>query len=73
VSYVAHGAGEEISRETLDLLARIVGIEVPDADAADLAEAFRSQLASMEQIDRLDLTDVQPALRFDPRWDDRPG
>ena len=70
MSYVAQGAGEEISRETLDLLARIVGIEVPEGDAADLADALRSQLASMDKIDRLDLTDVQPALRFDPRWND---
>jgi Asp-tRNA(Asn)/Glu-tRNA(Gln) amidotransferase C subunit len=70
LSYLTHGAGEQISRETLELLARIVGIDVPDGDAADLAEALRSQLASMEQIDRLDLRDAQPALRFDPRWHD---
>jgi Asp-tRNA(Asn)/Glu-tRNA(Gln) amidotransferase C subunit len=70
VSYVGRGAGDEISRETLELLAQIAGIKVPAEDAAALRDALRNQLASMEQIDRLDLTGVQPALRFDPRWND---
>jgi Asp-tRNA(Asn)/Glu-tRNA(Gln) amidotransferase C subunit len=70
VSYLGRGAGDEISRGTLELLAHIAGIDVPDEDAAGLADALRNQLASIELIDRLDLTDVQPALRFDPRWDD---
>jgi Asp-tRNA(Asn)/Glu-tRNA(Gln) amidotransferase C subunit len=70
VSYLGRGAGAEISRETLELLARIAGIDVAEEDASDLADALRNQLASMESIDRLDLRDVQPALRFDPRWHD---
>jgi Asp-tRNA(Asn)/Glu-tRNA(Gln) amidotransferase C subunit len=70
VSYLGRGAGDEISRETLELLAQIAGIQVPEDDAAGLTEALRNQLASIELIDRLDLTDVQPALWFDPRWDD---
>jgi hypothetical protein len=71
VSYLGRGgAGGEISRETLELLVQLVGIPLPAEDAAALAEALRNQLASIELIDRLDLTDIQPALGFDPRWDD---
>jgi hypothetical protein len=70
VSYLSAGGGHELSSETLELLAQLAGMPLPPEDIALLAGALRNQLASIELIDRLDLADVQPALRFDPRWDD---
>jgi hypothetical protein len=43
---------------------------LPREDIDLLATALRNQLASTESIDRLDLGEVQPALNFDPRWND---
>jgi Asp-tRNA(Asn)/Glu-tRNA(Gln) amidotransferase C subunit len=70
LSYLGAGAGGGISRETLELLAQLVRMPLAAEDADALAAAVVAQLASIEQIDRLDLDDVQPALGFDPRWDD---
>jgi hypothetical protein len=70
VSYLSAGGGHELSPETLELIAQLAGITLPPEDIAALAGALRNQLAAIELIDRLDLSDVQPALGFDPRWDD---
>ena len=70
MSYLRTGDGNELSPEILEVLAQLARMPLPPEDVALLAGALRNQLASIELIDRLDLTDVQPALRFDPRWDD---
>jgi hypothetical protein len=70
VSYLSAGGGHELSPETLELIAQLAGITLPPEDIAALAGALRNQLAAIELIDRLDLSDGQPALGFDPRWDD---
>jgi Asp-tRNA(Asn)/Glu-tRNA(Gln) amidotransferase C subunit len=59
-----------ISPEVVELLARLVGLTLPPEDIEPLATALRSQLASIEALDELDLTDVNPILEFDPRWPD---
>jgi hypothetical protein len=70
VSYLSAGGGHELSPETLELIAQLAGITLPPEDIDGLAGALRNQLAAIELIDRLDLSDVQPALGFNPRWDD---
>ena len=35
----------------------------------DLATSVRDQLASVRPWKTLDLTDIMPALEFDPRWE----
>lgn len=59
-----------ISPATIELLARLGGFPLPPEDVEALATALRSQLASIEALDELDVTDVNPALEFDPRWND---
>jgi Asp-tRNA(Asn)/Glu-tRNA(Gln) amidotransferase C subunit len=59
-----------ISPEVVALLARLAGLMLPPEDIEPLATALRSQLASIEALDELDLTDVNPILEFDPRWPD---
>jgi Asp-tRNA(Asn)/Glu-tRNA(Gln) amidotransferase C subunit len=62
------GEGERISPETTRLLAALAGFAVPDEDVELLAAALSSQLRSIAALDQLDLTDVNPAVEFDPRW-----
>ena len=69
MSYIKSTVGNRIDVETIETLVRLAGFTVPPEDISLLAEALRDQLASMEQLDRLDLADVNPALEFDPRWD----
>jgi Asp-tRNA(Asn)/Glu-tRNA(Gln) amidotransferase C subunit len=57
-----------IDPETVTLLAQLAGFTVPPEDVQPLADALRNQLASMETLEELDLTDVNPSLEFDPRW-----
>ena len=59
-----------ISPEVVALLARLAGLTLPPEDIEPLATALCSQLASIEALDELDLTDVNPILEFDPRWPD---
>lgn len=69
VSYIKSTTGHRIDGETIETLVRLAGFTVPPEDVSRLADALRDQLASMEQLDQLNLTDVNPALEFDPRWD----
>jgi hypothetical protein len=70
VSYIRPSAGAPISHEALGMLARLLGIELMDADLEPLAAALRDQLAALEGFLALDLADVDPAGVFDASWDD---
>lgn len=70
MAYVRPSNNPPIDRETLDALARLVGLTLPEADVEPLAAALRDQFAAIEDLERLDLTDVNPAFRFDARWHD---
>ena len=69
VSYITSTVGDRIAFETIETLVSLAGFTVPPEDIPLLADALRDQLASIERLDRLDLTDVNPALEFDPRWE----
>jgi hypothetical protein len=73
VSYLAGRAGGELSPEQLELLCRLLDLPLPRDDAAALAGALRDQLAAHEQVERLPLDGVEPALGFDPRWGPEDG
>lgn len=68
--YIRRSDAERLSPETIDVLARAAGLIVPPEDREALAEALTDQLASIAAIERLDLSRVDPILRFDPRWPD---
>jgi Asp-tRNA(Asn)/Glu-tRNA(Gln) amidotransferase C subunit len=71
MSYIRHSAeAAPISPETVSMLAQLVGLTVPPEDLDPLAAALRDQLASIEILDELDLTDVNPTVELDPRWHD---
>jgi Asp-tRNA(Asn)/Glu-tRNA(Gln) amidotransferase C subunit len=68
VSYLTGSAGGALTPEQLELLCRLLDLPLLEQDAAALAGALRDQLASLDQVERLPLDDVEPALGFDPRW-----
>jgi Asp-tRNA(Asn)/Glu-tRNA(Gln) amidotransferase C subunit len=51
-------------------LADLAGISIPAEDLAPLAEALAAFSDFVEPLLRADLSSVQSALTFDPRWDD---
>ena len=47
----------------------LLGLAVPPEEITALAASVRDQLASIQSLEDLDLTDIMPALEFDPRWE----
>jgi Asp-tRNA(Asn)/Glu-tRNA(Gln) amidotransferase C subunit len=52
----------------LQVVAAMFNLSIPAEDAQALAESLADQLRSVDRLERLDLTDVNPVLEFDPRW-----
>jgi Asp-tRNA(Asn)/Glu-tRNA(Gln) amidotransferase C subunit len=69
MGYVKPTSAQDIEPETIATLARLLGLQVSPGDAATLAANVRDQLASVQSLEALDLTDIFPVLEFDPRWE----
>jgi hypothetical protein len=69
MGYVKATSGEAITPATLEAMARLLGLSVPPDEVATLAAAVGNQFASIASLEDLDLTDIMPALEFDPRWE----
>lgn len=69
MGYVKPTSAQDIEPEMMATLARLLGIRVSPEDAAALAANVRDQLASVQSLDELDVTDIAPTLEFDPRWE----
>ena len=70
MAYLQPTSGEPISHEAITDMAMALGLTIPPEDLEALAAALRDQLASIERIETLDLTDMSPPVQFDPRWHD---
>jgi Asp-tRNA(Asn)/Glu-tRNA(Gln) amidotransferase C subunit len=70
MAYVRRNGAEKLSPETVLLLGRLAGLELPREDLEKLAEDLSSQLAAIDSLDRLDLAGVSTGCEFDPRWTD---
>ena len=68
MGYVKPTSAQNIEPATIETLARLLGVRVSPEDAATLAANVRDQLASVQSLEELDLTDTAPSLEFDPRW-----
>ena len=68
--YLRNTAAVPITLDTLQMLARLVGLTIPPEDIEPLGRALADQLASIALLERLDLAGVDPVLDFDPRWGD---
>ena len=68
MGYVKPTSAEDIDPATIEAMARLLGLTVSPLEIPVLSASVRDQLASIECLEELDLTDVMPALEFDPRW-----
>lgn len=59
---------EEVDRETVQVLACVAGIRVPDEDLDALVAALRNHLEGVAALDALDLDESDPIVTFDARW-----
>jgi hypothetical protein len=69
MGYVKFSDAAEIDPAIVEALAVLLGLAVPDTEIPVLSDAVRAQLASVRSLEELDLTDIMPALEFDPRWE----
>lgn len=69
MGYVKSTSGEEIEPVTIEAMSRLLGLAVPPTELSTLGASVRDQLASLASLEDLDLTDIMPALEFDPRWE----
>jgi hypothetical protein len=69
MGYVKFSDTEAIDPAIIKALAVLLGLDVPEIEISALGDAVRGQLASVKTLDELDLTDVMPAVEFDPRWE----
>ena len=68
MGYVRPTTAEDIDPATIEAIARLLGLNVQPLEMTTLAALVRDQLASIQSLEELDLTDIMPALDFDPRW-----
>ena len=68
MGYVRPTSAEDIDPATIEAIARLLGLSVQPLEMTTLAALVRDQLASIQPLEELDLTDIMPALDFDPRW-----
>jgi hypothetical protein len=54
--------------QTIEQLARYVGLAIPEIDLEVLEPALANQAAMTDALDRLELEDGEPIVTFDPRW-----
>jgi hypothetical protein len=67
--------GEAIDPQAIRTLALLTGLDIPEEDLKPLAAAMRQHLASIAALDEIDLqkfdlTDVEPPLIFKAAWDE---
>jgi len=73
MGYVKATSGHEIEPVTIEAMSRLLGLAIPPEEISTLATSVRDQLASLASLEDLDLTDIVPALEFDPRWESYRG
>jgi len=69
MGYVRFSDAAAIDPALIEALADLLGLAVPVEEWLPLADAVRGQLASVQSLQDIDLTDIMPALEFDPRWE----
>ncbi len=72
MSYVRLVEGPCIMPAEVQRMGYLLGLEIPEDDLAPLADALSGQLASIMELQSLDLENVEPLVQFDPTWQE-PG
>jgi hypothetical protein len=61
--------GGDVTPADVERLAALVGLRIPAEDLEPLAQSLAAHAALVAPLLRRDLSDVEPALRFDPVGD----
>ncbi len=69
MGYVKFSDAAEIDPQVIEALAILLGLAVPETEVSALGDAVRGQIASVRSLEQVDLTDIMPAIEFDPRWE----
>jgi hypothetical protein len=67
LGYVKSTLAENIDPATMEAMARLLGLAALPLETTTLDASVRDQLASIQSLEDLNLTDIMPALDFDPR------
>ncbi|HZU14020.1 MAG TPA: hypothetical protein VFB58_14355 [Chloroflexota bacterium] len=68
MAYLRSTGGDPVPPDRIRALASLFGLSVPVDDFDTLSVALRDQLASIAQLEALNLAGVTPLPAFDPRW-----
>lgn len=68
MAYLHPSSGDPLPQDVIGVLGRALGLAIPEEDVGPLSIALRDQLASIDRIERLDLSGVTRPSPFDPRW-----
>jgi len=60
---------KEITADTVRRLAEVVGIQVPEEDLPGVIATLKSYRTAFQAVEALDLTEVDPVVVTDPRWE----
>ena len=58
----------ETDAKTVEALARVAQIDVPEEDRELLRLVFDNQMHAIDLLDSVDVSVVEPIVSFDPRW-----
>ncbi|HZU16022.1 MAG TPA: hypothetical protein VFD01_05370 [Candidatus Dormibacteraeota bacterium] len=58
-----------IDSSTAEAVIGLIDADVPPGDVPVLAGMLRAHLAAFEALEGLDLSDLEPAARFEAAWD----
>ena len=66
MGYVKPTSAEDIDPAMIEAMARLLGLAVPPLETTTLADSVRDQLASIQSLEELDLTDIIAGARIRP-------
>ena len=68
MSYVRSRLTQSLDLEVVRSFARLLGLSIPPEDLDSVSASLAAQMASINSLDRVDLTNILPILKMDPRW-----
>lgn len=60
----------DVTADEISVMAARAGLSIPEEDLVPVAKALSAHLKRVEPLMALELSSVEPAVMFDPRWRD---
>jgi hypothetical protein len=68
MSYVRSRLTQSLDHGVVQGFAKLLSLDIPPEDLDAVSTSLAEQVASLTSLDRLDLTNIVPILKMDPRW-----